>query len=717
MKKKRAAVALLTSCIALTATMTGCSLVSTNNQNDMEQIIATVDITKSENIPQNLSAYTSAVKSASIVKRELVSYFINVGYSYVQNGTSYKDTFNMLMDALIDNAVLTQYSTMQLIASANDLSVLNTFNSFDKEVDKYVYLLGGEKSDDVLLAKYSLFKSLNSAIDNYEQTIIDEEDEYAGTDTRTTPTNLDAETDDYYPHASDGGLDYNIYTGYAGYLLSDSGKYEEDALDGTTRATRVKAYNSFINNLRQNNLISEGENLTDVWNIEYIQNEYVRQLESRIINKYYELYEDEQEEKLKNESYSYVKNRYEEIVNNQKDSYTTASAFESALDGMSSTSFITYSPDTTDSDKFDGVNNGRYGFVYNILLPFSARQSVKLAELNSVLSANDKKNEFYIERNKLLKDITTTDQRSAWFNGATKYAFKASDSDYTADYFGKTAGRDYLFFENNLTESGDNGRYKELQAYDGRYSYNGKAYLNGDGSYTLLANKLSIDGMLAEFSSYINYVLGSDSVTFDNGYNPSTGNEAYYSETNFIKPDTKDEVDYSKFIYASGKVDIGEFNPSDLMNYTDKPKQYKAMSAVNELQFAYTTDTGVLSKYVGYTVSAYDTSYIKEFEYACKKAILNGEGSFAVCAGDYGWHLIYVTYAFDVNGGEVNENNLDWSRIDTEGTFENLFFEWIKQDMSNITTIHRSKIISDYNKESTVVKYQKRYQDLLDLEN
>ena len=145
--------------------------------------------------------------------------------------------------------------------------------------------------------------------------------------------------------------------------------------------------------------------------------------------------------------------------------------------------------------------------------------------------------------------------------------------------------------------------------------------------------------------------------------------------------------------------------------------QYKAMSAVNELQFAYTTDTGVLSNYIGYTVSAYDTSYIKEFEYAAKAAVNEGAGAFTVCAGDYGWHLIYVTYAFDLNGGKVNGETIDWSRIKIEGTFENLFFEWIKSnDLSNVTSTRRSKIISDFNKDSTVVKYQDRYQDLLDLD-
>jgi len=716
MKKKRAAVAALASCIALSATFAGCSLVSTNNRRDMEQVIATVDISQSENFPEALVPYKGAISSTSIVKRELVSYFLNVGYSYVQNGTSYADTFNLLVDALVDNAVLTQYCTLELLATSEQTDALNTFNGFKSDVEKYEYLLGGEDSDDVKLAKYSLFSSLNSAIDNYEKTLIEEEDEYEGTETRTTPTNLNTEQDDYYPHTKDGGLDYNVYTGYPGYLLSESGAYSEDAIEGTTRATRVKAYNSFINNLRQNYLVDgKTEDLTDIWTLEYIQDEYLNQLESRVINKYYDVYEKEQEDKLKNEEgdYSYIQSVYDGLYKSQADNYKSASAFETAMGSMSSSSFILYSPDSTDSDKFDGTNSGTFGFVYNILLPFNAKDSAALTALKSVLGANDDNDSYYIERNKLLKGITTTDQRSAWFNGSTQYAFKAEGSDYTADYFGKTDGRQYLFFEDNLTDSEEGGRFKKLQAYDGRYSYNGSVYENKDGSYTLLPEKLTIDGMLKEFSAYINYVLTGDKVSFDNGYNPENGNTAYYETKKFADTTDEDEIDYSKFVYASGKVNF-DFKRSDLLNPTTD--QYKAMSAVNELQFAYTTDTGVLSNYVGYSVSAYDTSYIKEFEYAAKKAISEGAGSFVVCAGDYGWHLIYVTYAFDTQGGKVYGEDVDWSRISEEGTFENLFFEWIKsKDLSDVSTTRRSKIISDFNKDSTVTRYRDRYQDLLDL--
>ncbi len=717
MKKKTFVALALTSCLALSATLTGCSLVSTNNRLDMEQVIATVDISKSDKFSDKDAPYTDAVSSKNIIKRELVSYFLNVGYSYIQNGSSYKDTFNALVEALCNNAVLVQYSTVALLQEAAP-SVIEAFKKETEEDKKYELLLNEVNEDSVNLAKYKLYSSINSAIDNYEKRVIEEDDGYEGTDKRTTPTNLDTEQDDYYPKNEDGELDYGIYTGYGEYTLKNSGAYQKDALDGTTRSTRVKAYNSFLNNLRRNNLVDgekEADVLTDVRKLEYIKTEYVSQLESRIINEYYDFFEEQKETALLN--VEYLHNAYNELFTAQEVNYgNSSSAFDTAMSNMSSSSFILYSPETDDSDwVIDyGEKFAKYGFIYNILLPFDAEQTVQLNALKSKLTADGDNDAFYEARNALLKNIATVDQRSAWFNGETDYSFKP-DADFA--YYGKEDGRNYLFFENNLTDSEKGGRYEKLQAYDGRYSYNGKVFQNKDESYTLVPEKLDIDKMLDEFCDYVNYVMndgkaGADHITVNKD------SSKYYAQKKFYKDnEKKDEIDYSLFTYATGTVGF-DFNSKDLMN--PETAQYKAMSAVNELQFAYTTDTSVLSNYVGYSVTAYDTSYIKEFEYAAKEAVGRGPGSFAVCAGDYGWHLIYVTYVFDnqqVYDIDWNDTEAVQNEMKTEGTFLNLFYEWAKSNnTSNISSTRRNQILNEFNKDTTVTKYQNRYQDLLDLD-
>ena len=229
--------------------------------------------------------------------------------------------------------------------------------------------------------------------------------------------------------------------------------------------------------------------------------------------------------------------------------------------------------------------------------------------------------------------------------------------------------------------------------------------------------------MLDEFSAYIDFVLdptgaekGNVTVNYTANYEDT---EEFYQKDGddyVLDKDGKKQLDYSKFVYASGKIELGETDANALRGnvFNKETKQNKVLGAVNELQFAYTTDTSVLSQYVGYSVSVGETSYIKEFEYAAQQAIAQGAGAFSVCAGDYGWHLIYVTYTFTP---ESEQYSPDWTKVTVEGTFENLFYEWVKtSNIANISTNRRTQIITRYNVEETVTKYVDRYQDLLDMQ-
>lgn len=729
MKKKKILGTLLATTVALTATFTGCSLVSSNNQADMEQVIAEVNITNTEAFDQSgLNAYRDAVGTTSVIKRDLVAYFLNAGYSYIQSGYTYSDTFTTLVNDLVDNAVLTQYSIMSLLSikakeeGESALGIMVDYKENKTDVERYEWLLGKD-SDEVKLAAYSVYSSLNSAIDSYEEAIFQEDESTAGTETRSTPTGVDTEQEDYYPVKEDGTVDYNVYTGYSKYRLSGSGTYQNDRSDllqeKSTRSTRIRAYNKFISNLVNNYLVEPDEELRDVMALNYVQQEYAAQLEQQIINKYADIFESEREEKLRKGDYTYLQNVYDECFADQEESYENTESFTSALSSMSDTSFILYAPST--QDKVTGEYEGTYGFVYNILLPFSTAQNAQLTELQSTLTSEEDdgltyKPEYYTARNALLRNIKTTDQRSAWFNGTTDYAFRSNGTAGT-DYYGSSG---WLFFENNLTKT---ERYESLEKYDGRYAYNGTV-VEKDDDYILVGNELSIDTMLDEFVGYVNFAMGGEYAS----YQKATNYYKDYTEENLLTAETvgnqkNKEIDYSNFVYATGNVDFGNAterdNRQNLLKKASEGEeasaQYKALSAVNELQYAYTTDTGVLSQYLGYSVKiGDDTGYIKEFEYAAQHAIAQGAGTFIVCAGDYGWHLIYVTYTFDKEGGA--QYNPVWSNYDKEGTFEFNFYEWIKStNIGKISTTHNTQIITRYNNDDTVVKYQSRYQDLLDI--
>ena len=712
----------------------------------MLQVIATVNISKAKGLSKSdkalIDTYKGAVGTTKIYKNELVAYYLNYGISYVNQGYPYNYVFNMLVDGLVENAVLKQYATMYLLdakignlSEADAATELYLYNHMD-DIEKLEYLLTDDGADDpdkeVKIAKYNFYSALNATLDSYEQQLLDEEDTTSGSGSRAVPSGVDTEQEDFYPakKGEDGKLelDYNVYTGYKGYMLDDSGDYKGNALENSTRATRQQAYNNFLTTLITNGLVDpDKDNLVRVTDgIEYMNHEYVSQLENRIINKYYDLYEEEQEGKLTdNGEYEYLDKAYNKLMKWQEESVDDS--FESDIGSLSDTSFVLYAPDTE--------GEGTYGFVYNILLPFNAKQSASLSALQSNSENKDDAGNYtfnyFQKRNELLKRIETTDQRSAWFNGTTDYSFNAVEAGLTAgeDYYAGSNNRQYLFFENNLTRT---ARYESLNKYIGQYAYNGRVYEMEDGSYQLLPEKLTIDGMLAEFKAYIDFVLGDDSVEFTN-YNPADGNEAYYTdftEDKFYTAETSGEdvkakdrkINYDNFIYATGKVNLGGVDinsPEYRANIFNKDStQYKALAAVNELQYAYTTDTGVLSQYMGYTVTLGDTTgYIKEFETAAHEAIERGPGSFSVCAGDYGWHIIYVTYTYDANGGDVYQPN--WKEnVKVKGTFENFFYEWLKNnDIKEISTTRRTEIMTQFNVDATVNKITSAYQDLLDLDS
>ena len=121
---KTAAIALL--CASLGAAAAGCdSLIRTDNETDMSRVIATVDITKEKAFASGgkYAEYASAVKkvNGNIYKRDLISAFLSSGYSSVQNGATYKDTFNNLMDTLVARKITVQYSVAYFFENESDI--------------------------------------------------------------------------------------------------------------------------------------------------------------------------------------------------------------------------------------------------------------------------------------------------------------------------------------------------------------------------------------------------------------------------------------------------------------------------------------------------------------------------------------------------------------------------------------------------------------------
>ena len=692
---------------------TGCDFIVPDSVKDLNQTVATVDITDvmakdtqfTASVTQEVDALIqNNALSTSIPKRDLVASFMSVGYQYVnQYGMSYEQAFNILMDGLSSRKIMTQYVVAHYIQKRPaDAKSFETFKNEElakadetekKLLAKYpevltmkYYLTDYGKTDETSMkpyfeAVYGLKKSLNGTLDSTEQNYVKaEEHNHSHDDSRTMPTGANTEKTDYLP-MKDGKLDYDVYTGRN--TADSCGVYER--IQGSSTYSRMNAYNSVLSNLQGYGLISKEEDTSSITKLEYYYQELSSSLGQALINKYNEELEAEAIADLQADNYAYVTNKYNEILDSQTNAYTGrtgAEGFKSALDSVSDSSFLLY-----------GLKD--YGFVYNILLPFSDAQSSRYSAIKSKGLSDDA---VFNARKEILKEVVGKDLRSAWFceDEAEHYAYEA-----TADYYGAVAGQNaYLFFEDNFINT---DKYEKLDHYLGQYPYQGTAKLNEDNEYEFKAKEFTIDQFITEMESYINYAVGG-SVAQGSA---QAGYEASNAKTVYTNADKV--VDYSKFVYYKGQVALTQTSPDDYFN--PETDAYKALSAVNELMFAFSTDTGCLNTYMGYAVQADKTSFVSEFEYASQMVVKEGVGAYAVAPSDYGWHIIYCAYKFD--GGAVYAG-FDSTEVETEGTFSNLFYESLKAKATTAKSSDvQTEVLRNYKDATTLNK--KAYKDLTEI--
>ncbi len=684
--------------LALAVSSVGCSnFIVTDSEKDLAQTVAKVDI--SAQLAKDGSEYKDVaagvgeiVKSLSteISKRDLVAYFLSTGYQYVESyGYTYEDTFNMLIDGLVSREIMIQYAiayylknTGLTVAGCQEYAAAQKAAASEKEKAllsshpevltlKYFLTDGGADETEYKQAVYSLKKSLNDSLDSLETSYIKAEtDDHDHGEVRTLPTGVDTEKEDYYNE------NYGIYTGRntkdgeGGY-----GDYEKQ--DGSTTSTRQKAYNAFLANLQGYNMIGD-EDTADVTHLNYYYVELSSILGQSLINKYFDDLQNSVTAKLDG---TYMQNKYNEIYASQESSYKTdPKGFATAMDSVSDTSFLLYG--------LDG-----FGYVYNILLPFSTSQNIRYTEAkNNKANTQD---DLYNIRKNILKDVRGKDLRDSWISAHdhANYSYTKVEGEQTK----------YYFFEDNLAE---NSRYEKLKQYAGNYAYNGKVE-EEDGELVATSNEVSIDEFIAIMEGQINGALGGTVATGSTLAAYGAGQNTVYTDK------TTDKVDYSKFMYYKGTTNLGEVNVKDYFN--ESSNIYKAISAVNELMFAYSTDTGCLNTYFGYAVSPYKTDFVKEFEYAAQEAVRGGAGTYVVCATDYGWHIVYASYVYktgDVYSGYVEADK------EVEGTFSNLFYESMKSSAAtNYSTEKQNEVLNRYNNDDSVKLYKSRYKDLLELDS
>lgn len=698
--KTRAALAVSVASVMACGIFAGCDLVTTDAKKDYEQVIAEVNIANTEEFKTEYASYNfgEVIQTENVYKRDMVASFVASGSTVMgQYGWTYSDTFDAIKDSLVNRAVYVQYAKVYFLSaknadgsakftdengdpytSAGYKAALTGDTELDKTIAGLKYFLTDEEEGRAL---YALRVSLNGSLDSIEESIIDAEDEEENTVTvRTTPTGVDTENEDYYDP------DYRIYTGAETAL----GSYEK--VDGSTAYTRRQAYANFLTNIRSSGLLNAGEDTTKVENLSYFKRELKSSYESAVITKMSDAFEEEAAALLTDD---WLTEKLSAIYASQKDGFAASTLdIDSALDGMSDSSFVLTAP-------MKG-----YGFVVNILLPFSAQETQDLADVT--MDKDDLQGNKFAARAEILKRVKATDQRGTWFTGETDYSYEGTGYQGT---LGNGNDRTYLFFENSLDpeKSGEGKQYETLKNYYGKYTYNGKVTKDKDGKYTVKPKKIDIDEFIAEMEGYLkSQGIETSPIASDNRKNDSY----------FTRPSSdyyKDgKVDYSAFVYYAGKVNFAEpFDANKLFDATSEVN--KAFSIINELSFAYNTDTAGLNSYLGYAVTPKKTDFVSEFEYAAQTVCARGAGNYIVVPSDYGWHVIYCTFSFT----ETDAPAFSYlpAEKDKEGTFSNLFYEAQKTAATaSYSSNKQTEIINRYAEAGATI-HEDRYADLSNLDN
>ena len=367
-KKILTFITLIMSAIICATSVTGCSLITTDTERDMNQVVASVQI-------------TSDAPYEEIQKRDMIMGYLNYGYQYEQYyGYTREQVFTMIINNLVQTRVYVQNAMAEFEDGEGEFQItLNTAK--DKwDIDRYL------TDPEIIFAEYSAKKSINDLITNYEK-VEDEEKQDTLTDTvRAVPTGA-ANAEKEEP-TEDEQKNFKI--------------------DVNSSTERRKAYNKVINLLEVNNLLGDYDG-----NIEttgYFKDSVVNYKESKLLEKYENCIKENARKQI---TFQMVENAYANKYD-QQSNWTNAD-FVKALSSATASDPIL-------------VNNGEgYGYVYNLLLGASSEQTDEIGKIDKNISIAEKN----AQRKLILDEIKVKDLRSSWILSGYDFDGEKFTGDYT----------------------------------------------------------------------------------------------------------------------------------------------------------------------------------------------------------------------------------------------------------------------------------------------
>ncbi len=335
----------------------------------------------------------------------------------------------------------------------------------------------------------------------------------------------------------------------------------------------------------------------DITTTEYYKNALKSQLESALVSKYdryltYDYY--------KTVGLDKIEAAYEEMYAAQVDKYASKSAYEEALGSASASKPVVYNP-------YEG-----YAYIYNLLLGADTALSGKISEIKTKYTSNEiTKAEYFAQREEVLDKITASDLRDTWLTAG--YDFDFESKKFLNDY--AVAGENSLPYLGTV-EWTNKENYTAEKLTDDKGTYfkykdaKGKEDEDYVPAYKAVSNVYTLDSFLTMMDKY---VYGA----------AQTGEVKIY-----------DGIAMKKVV----NTDV------DVENYADK---------INELIFAFSTDTGSLNSYKGYTINGKtdfgSETYVEEYAAAARYLMTLGKSSYVVVGTEYGWHIMFLSEKITAN--------------------------------------------------------------------
>ncbi len=305
---------------------------------------------------------------------------------------------------------------------------------------------------------------------------------------------------------------------------------------------------------------------------------------------------------------------------------------------------------------------GSYGYVYNLLLGVSDYEKAAIEKIKTD-DADITDEEFGAKRNEILKTITVKDQRASWILSGYDFDGTKFTGDYTF-----TKPENSLPFQGTVKKLKDEDKDKKQSA---EYS----------------VTDVKTFG-LEEFITFMdNYVYGA----------------AQEDDAASRAPEDAVKKCVTK--------------PAGVEEYSEK---------INELLFAFSTDSGSLNTWKGYAVKpAVDGSdseeYVQTFADAARQLIELGGNSYIIVATDYGYHVMFYSELLNKDYGYANLTAyLDSLSIDKGESWakylENMLNEWDDfEDTDNflytfVNSLTSAKVTAAQTAENNKVLNKYRYE-------